>query len=42
EDLWAFNDETLARTLARSPIPTVSAIGHEIDFSLTDFVADLR
>ena len=42
EDLWAFNDETLARTLARSPIPTISAIGHEIDFSLTDFVADLR
>jgi exodeoxyribonuclease VII large subunit len=42
EDLWAFNDETLARAIVRSPIPVVSAIGHEIDFSISDFVADLR
>ena len=42
EDLWAFNDEALARAIARNPIPIVSAIGHEIDFSISDFVADLR
>lgn len=42
EDLWAFNDEALARTIAASPVPVVSAIGHETDFSLSDFVADLR
>src|SRR5690606_33015935 len=42
EDLWAFNDETLARTIAASPVPVVSAIGHETDFSLSDFAADLR
>jgi exodeoxyribonuclease VII large subunit len=42
EDLWAFNDEALARAIARSPIPVVSAVGHEIDFSISDFVADLR
>jgi exodeoxyribonuclease VII large subunit len=42
EDLWAFNDEALARTIARCPIPVVSAIGHEVDFSISDFVADLR
>jgi exodeoxyribonuclease VII large subunit len=42
EDLWAFNDEMLARAIVRSPIPVVSAIGHEIDFSISDFVADLR
>lgn len=42
EDLWAFNDEALARAIARSPIPVVSAIGHEIDFSISDLVADLR
>lgn len=42
EDLWAFNDESLARMIARSPIPTVSAIGHEIDFTIADFVSDLR
>lgn len=42
EDLWAFNDESLVRTLAAAPVPTVSAIGHEIDFSLCDLAADLR
>jgi exodeoxyribonuclease VII large subunit len=42
EDLWAFNEEVLARALARSKIPTISAVGHEIDFTIADFVADLR
>lgn len=42
EDLWCFNDEQLARAIATCPIPTVSAVGHEIDFALTDFVADVR
>ncbi len=42
EDLWAFNDETLARTIARSPVPIISAVGHEIDFTIADFVADVR
>ncbi len=42
EDLWAFNDETLVRAVADSEVPVVSAIGHEVDFSLSDFAADLR
>ncbi len=42
EDLAAFNDEALARTLAQSPVPVVSGVGHETDFSIADFVADLR
>ena len=42
EDLAAFNDEGVARAIAASPIPVVSAVGHEIDFSISDFVADLR
>ena len=42
EDLWAFNDERLARTIAGCPIPIVSAVGHEIDFTIADFVADVR
>lgn len=42
EDLWAFNDEKLARTIAKSDIPIISAVGHETDFTICDFVADLR
>ena len=42
EDLWAFNDESLARTIAACPLPTISAVGHETDFTIADFVADVR
>ena len=42
EDLWCFNDETLARTISESEIPVISAVGHETDFTICDFVADLR
>lgn len=42
EDLWSFNDEALARVLAQSPVPIISGIGHETDFTIADFVADLR
>ena len=42
EDLWAYNDEQLARVLAELPIPVVSAVGHEVDFTIADFVADVR
>ena len=42
EDLWAFNEEVLARAIFRSEIPVISAVGHEIDFSISDFTADRR
>jgi len=42
EDLWAFNEESVARAIFASELPVVSAVGHEIDFSISDFVADLR
>jgi exodeoxyribonuclease VII large subunit len=42
EDLWAFNEEVVARAIFESALPVVSAVGHEIDFTISDFVADLR
>ena len=42
EDLWAFNDEQLARTIVQSPVPLMSGVGHETDFTIADFCADLR
>ncbi len=42
EDLWAFNDEQLARAIATSSLPVISAVGHQVDFTITDFVADVR
>lgn len=42
EDMWCFNDEGLARLISQSPIPVISAVGHEIDFTIADFVADVR
>ena len=42
EDLWAFNDEMLARTIAASKVPVISAVGHEVDVTIADFVADVR
>lgn len=42
EDLWAFNDEEVARTIVKAPVPVITGIGHETDFTIADFVADVR
>ncbi|MDO4547421.1 MAG: exodeoxyribonuclease VII large subunit [Clostridia bacterium] len=42
EELWAFNEETVARAIARSRVPVISCVGHEVDFTIADFVADVR
>jgi exodeoxyribonuclease VII large subunit len=42
EDLWAFSDENLARVIAQSPVPLICGVGHETDFTIADFVADVR